>query len=39
MFGMVTALVVVDPSAAVTGSVSSASTTAVPFVCPIPTAG
>ena len=39
MFGMVTALVVVDPSAAVAGSAVSASTTAIPFVCPIPAAG
>ena len=39
MYGMVTALVVVDPSATVAGSAASASTTAVPFVCPIPAAG
>ena len=39
MYGMVTALVVVDPSAAVKGSALPASTTAVPFVCPIPAAG
>jgi FtsP/CotA-like multicopper oxidase with cupredoxin domain len=35
MFGMVTALVVQDPAAAVARS-SLASSTAIPFVCPVP---
>ena len=39
MFGMVTALVVVDPAATVATSAVAASTTAIPFVCPIPTIG
>ena len=39
MFGMVTALVIIDPSATVTPAAVSASTSAIPFVCPIPTAG